>query len=194
MNVALPNRLALVVVACAAAACSREPTPPAAAPSAAVPAATHATLIGLEAAFAAAARERGVKAAFPEYLDEELIVLQPGPVRGRAAWTVRKEQQATLDWLPDRAQLSQAGDHGFTTGPWLFTPKDLKTGRAEGRYLTVWREIGDRWYVLFDGGFGREPVGAWLFNCARIYRRAEASCDQLCCGRARTLREPATPD
>ena len=161
MDGALPIRLALAILGCAAAACSREPAPPAAAPAAEFPAATDKTLVELETAFAAAARERGVKAAFLEYLGEESIVLQPGPVWGRAAWSVRKELQATLDWVPDRAQLSQAGDLGFTTGPWLFTPKDPKAGPAEGRYLTVWRETADGWRVLFDGGFGREPAGAW---------------------------------
>jgi hypothetical protein len=85
MHAAFRNQLALAVVACAAAACSRESAPGRAGPPAALPPATHATLIELEAGFAAAARERGVKAAFLEYLGEESIVLQPGPVRGRAA-------------------------------------------------------------------------------------------------------------
>jgi ketosteroid isomerase-like protein len=161
MNAAFLNHLALAVVACAAAACSRESgIPPAGAP-AATPRGTHATLIELEAAFAAAARERGVKSAFLEFLGDESIVLQPGPVWGRAAWTVRKEVQATLDWLPDRVQMAQSGDFGFTTGPWLLTPGDPDAGPAEGRYLTVWHSSGDGWRVLFDGGFGRAPAGAW---------------------------------
>jgi ketosteroid isomerase-like protein len=157
MQAAFRNRLALAVVACAAAACSRET----AGPPAALPPATHATLVELEAGFAAAARERGVKSAFLEYLGEESIVLQPGPVRGRAAWTDRNEVQATLDWLPDRAQMSRSGEFGFTTGPWLLTPEDAAADQAEGRYLSVWQKTGDDWRVVFDGGFGRAPAGAW---------------------------------
>lgn len=155
------NRLALALMACAAAACSREPAPGRAGPPADRPPATHATLVALEAGFAAAARDRGVKAAFLEYLGEDSIVLQPGPVWGRAAWTARSEVPATLEWLPDRAQLARSGEFGFSTGPWLLTPDDAAGGPAEGRYLSVWQRTGDDWRVLFDGGFGRVPAGAW---------------------------------
>lgn len=138
-------------------ACKPAPEP---AP-AATPAATHATVIELEAAFAAASRERGAKAAFLEYLGEESIVLQPGPVWGRAAWTVIEDFDGTLDWLPDRAQMSAAGDLGFASGPWQFKPRDPAARTGEGRYVTVWRRGADGWRVLFDGGFGRAPAGAW---------------------------------
>lgn len=141
------------------AACAPEPTPDPQA--AAEPAATHSTVIELEAGFSGASRARGAKAAFLEHLDEESIVLQPGPVWGRAAWTADEDLPGTLDWLPDRGQMSAAGDLGFASGPWLFTPKDPKGGPAEGRYVTVWRKAGDGWRVLFDGGFGRAPAGAW---------------------------------
>lgn len=139
------------------AACAQEPAP---AP-AAEPAATHATMIELESAFAAASRERGAKAAFLEFLGEESIVLQPGPVWGRAAWTVNDDLPGTLDWLPDRAQLSADADLGFASGPWQFTPKDPAGRIGEGRYVTVWRRTPEGWRVMFDGGFGRAPAGAW---------------------------------
>jgi len=161
MQASFRNRLTLALVACAAAACSREPAPERAGPPVDRPPATHATLVELEAGFAAAARDRGVKAAFLEYLGEDSIVLQPGPVWGHAAWTVKNEVPATLEWLPDRAQLSRSGEFGFSTGPWLLTPDDAAAGQAEGRYLSVWQKTGDDWRVLFDGGFGREPAGAW---------------------------------
>ena len=152
--------LALLLLAGAFAACSREPAPAAPAAEADIPA-THSTLVEREHAFAAAARDRGVKAAFLEFLGEDSIVLQPGPVWGRAAWTARKEITAQLEWVPDRAQLAKSGEFGFTTGPWLLTPADPAAGRAEGRYFTVWRRGTEGWRVLFDGGFGREPAGAW---------------------------------
>ncbi len=147
----------IAAFACIMAACA-----PASAPPAAVePGATHATVIELEAAFARASRERGARAAFLEYLGDESIVLQPGPVWGRAAWTVIGELRGTLDWLPDRAQMSSAGDLGFASGPWVFAPGDAAGRRSEGRYVTVWRRTADGWRVLFDGGFERAPAGAW---------------------------------
>jgi len=123
--------------------------------------ATDASIVELEARFAAASRQRGARAAFLEFLGEDSIVLQPGPTWGRAAWTVAEELSGTLDWLPDRAQISAAGDLGFASGHWVLTPRDPEGRRVEGRYVTVWRLTGEGWRVLFDGGFGRKPAGAW---------------------------------
>jgi ketosteroid isomerase-like protein len=124
-------------------------------------AATDTIIVDLEARFADASRERGAKAAFLEFLGEESIVLRPGPTWGRAAWTVAEDLPGTLDWLPDRAQVAADGELGFSTGPWSFTPNDPKRGASEGRYVTVWRRTDNGWRVLFDGGFGRKPAGAW---------------------------------
>ncbi len=139
------------------AACAPAPEP--AAKTEPVPG--HDRLVELEAAFAAASRERGAKAAFLEFLGEESIVLQPGPVWGRAAWAAGDDLPGTLDWQPDRAQMAASGELGFASGPWLFTPKDPDGRPVEGRYVTVWRNTADGWRVLFDGGFGRKPAGAW---------------------------------
>jgi ketosteroid isomerase-like protein len=122
---------------------------------------SHATIVDLEARFAAASREHGAKAAFLEFLDEESIVLQPGPTWGRAAWTVNEDLPGTLDWLPDRAQISADGDLGFASGPWVLEPRDPEGRRVEGRYVTVWKNGAGGWRVWFDGGFGRKPAGAW---------------------------------
>ncbi len=147
----------LVIAAAALGAC---PSRPAQQAPAAV-AETHSTIVDLEARFAAASRERGAKAAFLEFLHEESIVLQPGPTWGRAAWTTNDELPGTLDWLPDRAQISAAGDLGFASGPWVLEPRDPEGRRIEGRYVTVWKKGSAGWRVIFDGGFGRKPAGAW---------------------------------
>lgn len=124
-------------------------------------AASHQTIVDLEAGFAAASRRNGAKAAFLEFLDEESIVLQPGPTWGRAAWTVNEDLPGTLDWLPDLAQISADGDLGFATGAWILEPRAQDGRRVEGRYVTVWKKAADGWRVIFDGGFGRKPAGAW---------------------------------
>jgi len=147
----------LVIAAAAVGGCPSKPAqqgPPAVAE-------THSAIVDLEARFAAASRERGAKAAFLEFLHEESIVLQPGPTWGRAAWTANEELPGTLDWLPDRAQISADGDLGFASGPWVLEPRDPEGRRIEGRYVTVWRKGTAGWRVLFDGGFGRKPAGAW---------------------------------
>ena len=147
----------LVLAAAVLAGCPSEPGQEATVAAAE----THAAIVDLEARFAAASRERGAKAAFLEFLDEESIVLQPGPTWGRAAWTANEELPGTLDWLPDLAQISAAGDLGFASGPWVLEPRDPEGRRVEGRYVTVWKKGAAGWRVLFDGGFGRRPAGAW---------------------------------
>jgi ketosteroid isomerase-like protein len=115
------------------------------------------TLVGLEARFAAVSRERGARAAFLEFLADDAIVLQPGPVYGRAAWEAAEELPGTLDWAPDWVGMAADGALGFATGPWQLTPAGTDAPAVEGRYLTVWRRDGATWRVVFDGGFGRRP-------------------------------------
>ncbi len=124
-------------------------------------AASHQTIVDLEATSPPLRATRGAKAAFLEFLDDESIVLQPGPVWGRAAWTVNEDLPGTLDWLPDRAQISADGDLGFASGPWILEPLEPDGRRVEGRYVTVWKKGATGWRVWFDGGFGRKPAGGW---------------------------------
>lgn len=117
---------------------------------------TAQLVVDLEGRFAAASREKGARAAFLEFLAEDSIVLQPGPVWGRAAWESADELAGTLDWAPDWAELAGDETLGFATGPWLLTPTE--GARVEGRYLTVWRKSAGGWAVVFDGGFGRRAA------------------------------------
>jgi ketosteroid isomerase-like protein len=132
-------------------------------------------IVDLEARFAKASRERGARAAFLEFLADDSIVLQPGPVWGRAAWEAADELAGTLDWAPDWAELASDGTLGFATGPWLLTPPG-EGARVEGRYLTVWRKAGDGWAVVFDGGFGRRAAG-FVGNPAPQARLDIARCE-----------------
>lgn len=119
-------------------------------------------IVDLEHRFASASRERGARSAFLEFLAEDSIVLQPGPVFGRAVWESAGEMPDTLDWAPDWAEVAADGALGFSTGPWRLGPVAGADAVAEGRYLSVWRREGGRWGVVFDGGFGRRPGGAAL--------------------------------
>jgi ketosteroid isomerase-like protein len=123
------------------------------------PAPDARAIVGLEAEFAAASRARGAREAFLAFLDEDAIVLQPGPVWGRAAWESAGDLPGTLDWSPDWAGVAEDDALAFATGRWLLTPS-ADGPATEGRYLTVWRRGAAGWRVVFDGGFGRRPEGA----------------------------------
>jgi ketosteroid isomerase-like protein len=142
-------------------------------------------IVEMEARFAAASREKGARAAFLAFLADDAIVLQPGPVWGRAAWEAAEELAGTLDWAPDWAELAADGALGFTTGPWLLTPAG-EGARVEGRYLTVWRKDAQGWAVVFDGGFGRRaaetagsPAPTARLNAAHCEPGAETSPGEL---------------
>jgi len=149
------------------------------------PAQAAQVIVDAEKRFAAASREKGARAAFLEFLADDSIVLQPGPVWGRAAWESADELAGTLDWAPDWAELAADGALGFATGPWLLTPSG-GGGRVEGRYLTVWRQGPGGWAVLFDGGFGRRapddasrPAPPTRLDVARCERSADTSAGEL---------------
>lgn len=145
----------VVTVVCAVwllAGCAAGTDRPVAAPAGAD------VIVSLESRFAAASRERGARAAFLEFLAEDAVILQPGPVWGRAAWESAPELPGALDWAPDWAEAAADGAFGFATGPWRLAPAQAGAG-LEGRYLTVWRRGAAGWEVVFDGGFGRPAVG-----------------------------------
>lgn len=132
-------------------------------------------IVDMEGHFAAASREKGARTAFLEFLADESIVLQPGPVWGRAAWETADELAGTLDWAPDWAELAADGALGFATGPWLLTPT-AEGPPVEGRYLTVWRRGSAGWRVVFDGGFGRRATGSAEIPTPQV-RLGQAHCE-----------------
>lgn len=126
-------------------------------------AALNAVVAG-EKAFSKAAATKGTRAAFLEYLAEDSVVFAPGPVPGRATWEGRPARPSLLSWYPVVADVSLAGDLGYTTGPWELRPQGKKdTNVLHGFYLTFWRKQPDGSYkVLFDGGISNPapPPGA----------------------------------
>jgi ketosteroid isomerase-like protein len=64
-----------------------------------------------------------------------------------------------LTWKPTEAQISQAGDFGFTSGTWEMRAHGKEGGaRARGKYLTVWRRQRDgRFLVIADIGSADAP-------------------------------------
>jgi len=112
-------------------------------------------LIASERAFAQAADEGGIRAAFLSYLAPEAVVFRPRPVPGRPAYEqMPADATALLAWRPVFAETSAAGDLGYTTGPW-----SLKNRRQDpdpagwGHYVSVWRKGAEgRWTVLLDAG------------------------------------------
>ncbi len=116
-------------------------------------------LAAAERAFARTAAEQGVKPAFLAYLGDDAVLFRPGAVPGRKWMQDHPEPAIRLDWSPSFVQVAQAGDLGYTTGPYELRstdPKDADVGY--GRFVTVWRrQPGGAWRVALDAGVPTPP-------------------------------------
>jgi ketosteroid isomerase-like protein len=117
-------------------------------------------LVEMEQAFAKAAATKGTRDAFLEFLAEDGIVFQPGPVNARKFWSERQPRKGLLSWEPVFADVSRAGDLGYTTGPWEFRPNGPEDQPvAFGQYFTIWKKQTDGgWKAVLDRGVTNEKA------------------------------------
>lgn len=115
-------------------------------------------LVETEKAFAKAAGQKGMKAAFSEFLADDGILFQPTETNGKLYWQNQPESPARLVWSPDWADASADGNFGYTVGGWSFYPKG-KSDKATvfGEYLTIWKKQSDgNFRALLDIGISHE--------------------------------------
>ena len=127
-----------------------------------------------ERAFAGAAKERGVRAAFLEYLDDDAIGFEPSLGRAKETWRARPVPAdplaTTLSWQPRAGDVSASGDLGWLTGPYVYVPNGDISHTAYGCYFSIWiRRSGAPWRVLIDAGVStEEPCGFPGEGAARL--------------------------
>jgi len=116
------------------------------------------TLVEMEHAFAKAAATKGTRDAFLEFLADDGIIFQPGPVNGKKLWGERPSRKGLLSWEPIFSDVSRAGDLGYTTGPWEFRPNGPDDQPvAFGQYFTIWKKQRDgSWKAVLDRGVSSE--------------------------------------
>ena len=120
-------------------------------------------LVQMEHDFARAAATKGTRDAFLEFLADDGIIFQPGPVNGKKFWTERQPRKGLLSWEPVFADVSRAGDLGYTTGPWEFRPNGADDKPvAFGQYFTIWKKQNDGAckIVLDRGVTSQKPFAA----------------------------------
>jgi ketosteroid isomerase-like protein len=117
-------------------------------------------LVEMEHAFAQAAATKGTRDAFLEFLADDGILFQPGPVNGKKLWSERQPRKGLLSWEPVFADVSRAGDLGYTTGPWEFRPNGpADQPVAFGQYFTIWKKQNDgAWKAVLDRGVTSEKA------------------------------------
>ena len=112
------------------------------------------TIVGNEAKFFQLGQERGTRAAFLEFLADDSVVFQPGPMDGKQAWSKRPEKGIALTWRPLFAAMSRSADLGYTTGPaeWRKNKEDEKPF-GYGQFISIWKKQTDgSWKVALDVG------------------------------------------
>jgi ketosteroid isomerase-like protein len=120
------------------------------------------SLVDAERAFARTAVDKGLRAAFLENLAEDAIVFRPQPAPGRPLYEkVSPDSPTRLIWKPVFAEISGAGDLGYTTGPYeVYKDRLTKEASDFGHYITIWKkQIDGAWKAALDIGISHADFG-----------------------------------
>jgi ketosteroid isomerase-like protein len=120
------------------------------------------TLIESERAFSRLSEEKGIREAFLTYLADDSVVFLPRPVPGRKAYEEAPADSPTLlTWEPAYAEVSPAGDLGYTTGPYQATNRSNTIASPRfGHYVSLWqKQPTGLWKVVLDIGISHPQPG-----------------------------------
>lgn len=132
------------------------------------------SLVAAERAFAATSVAKGIRESFLMFFADDGINFQPHPTKTREAFLKRPapptRPPVELNWRPIYADVSRAGDLGYTTGPYTF--KDLSPENRPtryGYYFSIWKKQADgEWKVVVDCGISTpEPTQQMEFTPAQ---------------------------
>ena len=114
------------------------------------------SLVEAERAFARTSVQIGVRDSFIKFFADDGINFTPHPTKTKKDLSKRPATKSpiVLDWGPVFADISQAGDLGYTTGPYTQTdtrPQPQPT--RHGFYFSIWKRQADgSWKVVLDCG------------------------------------------
>ncbi len=112
--------------------------------------------------FSKMSAEKGMKAAFIEYLDSNGVLLRPGrlPIAGADAVDFLIQQNDTdytMTWEPRSGVIAKSGELGYTYGIYAIRPS-AKDTVIYGTYVSIWKkEKGGTWKYVLDSG--NEGIG-----------------------------------
>ena len=117
------------------------------------------SLVEAEREFSRTSAARGMRAAFLSFLADDGIIFPQGvPANGKEVWRARENTAGLLTWRPVFAEVSAAGDLGYTTGPYEFRNTVGEAPAGYGYYMSVWRKGADgAWKVVLDLGTRNPP-------------------------------------
>jgi ketosteroid isomerase-like protein len=124
-------------------------------------------LFDTDKAFSDLSVQKGMKAAFLEYIDSDGVLLKPNflPMVGADAidYLIQiNDTSYTLNWIPRHAFVSKSADMGYTYGIYALHPNEIDTV-LYGTYVSIWKKEADgKWKFVLDSG--NEGVGEFEEN------------------------------
>jgi ketosteroid isomerase-like protein len=125
-------------------------------------------MVQTEQAFSKMAADKNTRDAFLTFIADDGLLFRPTAVNGKQWMSEHpvpaSDKQALLAWQPAFADMSAAGDLGFTTGPWEFKEdkKDEKPA-GYGHFVTLWKKQADgTWRFVLDLGISHPMSGGPL--------------------------------
>lgn len=119
-------------------------------------------LMDIDRAFSKMSEEKGMKAAFMEYIDSNGVLLRPHTmplVGGDAMYYIAQTNDSSfvITWEPTGGMVASSGDLGYTYG--MYSMKFKSTDSlAFGTYVSIWKKQSDgKWKFSLDSG--NEGVG-----------------------------------
>jgi ketosteroid isomerase-like protein len=120
------------------------------------------TLIETERAFSHLSEEKGTREAFLTFLADDSVVFLPRHVPGKKAYEdLPNDSPTLLTWEPAYAEVSPAGDLGYTTGPYQAGNRTNRSAPLRfGHYVSLWqKQPTGLWRVVLDIGIGHPQPG-----------------------------------
>lgn len=139
-------------------------------------------MVETEQAFSKTAEVKSTRDAFMEFIAADGLLFRPKAVNGKK-WMSEHPVPASdshplLAWQPTFADMSLAGDLGFTTGPWEFK-NDIKDAKPAGygHFVTLWKKQADgSWKFVLDLGISHPesggPLDIWKVEDSRHNTRS----------------------
>ena len=119
-------------------------------------------LMNTDREFSKLCAEKGMKAAFIEYLDSNGVLLRPNrlPIAGADAVDFLIQQndaEYSMSWEPKNGVIAKSGELGYTYGIYALRPSQKDTV-IYGTYVSIWKkEKGGTWKYVLDSG--NEGIG-----------------------------------
>jgi ketosteroid isomerase-like protein len=133
-------------------------------------------MVETERAFSRTSEEKGTREAFDAFIADDGILFRPTPVFGKK-WMQEHPLPASptrsvLSWQPISADVSSAGDLGYTTGPWLLRKDFDGKPKAFGNFMTVWKkQANGSWRFVLDLGISNPmpETAALIFEPGSVH-------------------------